>query len=479
MNAIHPSLIVTQREAFASLPSVIFWLGVCFLLPIAALFGGMPHLLVGLSVILAVIVYKRPQEAPGAGILYLFACNILLPHSARFDGLTTPWEMYWWAIGLLIVTAAAVARIGLRQVFAVPRSAKAFLLVAFAAAVYGETHGASFSYVSRQFYGVLMLIVYLGIAIHVGDEELLLRRIQTFGTLCVFCFVIYYVAVFAKYGFHKEIGFNGTEACLLSIVVFIQGIQRRKASWILTGLALLLVPVLFFMRGSVLTFLMTLPLAVALKVKSKKFKIVCWAASALMALPAIFPPVAQMAMDEISKMPGMERFLPPGIQDSDTLFERVVQLGAAAATVQAHPLLGAGIGSDIEFDSPTMGARQVAFVDSGWAYLLQKMGVLGAVTFVWFLITIFGSLSIESLGLSACLLSAVIVTLFSQPVFFHFTTSPFIGTFAGLLIAAKHRRSLRAGARSPLVAGPGILFTLHKRFSYALMKAASSRLQKD
>jgi hypothetical protein len=479
MNAINPSLIVTQREAFAALPSVIFWLGVCFLLPIAALFGGMPYLLVGLAVILAVVVYRRPQEAPGVGILYLFACNILLPHSARFDGITTPWEMYYWAIGLLIVTTAAVARIGLRQVFAVPRSAKAFLLVAFAAAVYGQTHGAAFSYVSRQFYGVLMLIVYLGIAIHVGDEELLLRRIQVFGTLCAFCFVVYYVAVFAKYGFHKEIGFNGTEACLLSIVLFIQGLQRRKIPWILTGLALLLVPILFFMRGAVLTFLMTLPLAVALKVKSKKFKVFCWATSTLIALPAIFPPVAQVAMDEINKVPGMERFLPPGIQDSDTLFERVVQLGAAVATVQAHPLLGAGIGSEIEFDSPTMGARQVAFVDSGWAYLLQKMGVLGAVAFTWLLITIFGSLSKESIGLSACLLSAVIVTLFSQPVFFHFTTSPFMGTFAGLLLAAKHRRSIIIGARSQVVTGPGFLFTLHKKFSYALMKAASSRLQKD
>jgi hypothetical protein len=479
MNAIHPSLIVMQREAFAALPSVIFWLGVCFLLPIAALFGGMLALLIGLALILAVIVYRRPQEAPGVGILYLFACNILLPNSARFDGITTPWEMYYWAIGLLIVTTAAVARIGLRQVFAIPRSAKAFLLVACAAAVYGQTHGAAFSYVSRQFYGVLMLIVYLGMAIHVGDEELLLRRIQVFGTLCVLCFLVYYVAVFSKYGFHKEIGFNGTEACLLSIVLFLPGVQRRKVSWILTGLALLLVPILFFMRGAVLTFLMTVPLAVALKSKSKKIKCFWWATSVLIALPAIFPPVAQMAMDEISKVPGMEKFLPPGIQDSDTLFERVVQLRAAVATVQAHPLLGAGIGSDIEFDSPTMGARQVAFVDSGWAYLLQKMGVLGAVTFVWLLITIFGSLSKESIGLSACLLSAVIVTLFSQPVFFHFTSSPFMGTFAGLLFAGKHRRSIRAGARSPLVAGPGILLTLHKRFSYALTKAVSARPQKD
>lgn len=479
MSTAYPHLISVQRDSLTTLPYVIFWLGVCCLLPIAALFGGMLYLLMGLAFVLAVMVYQHPDEAPGAAILYLFACNILLPHSARFDGLTTPWEMYWWAIGLLIVTIAAVARIGFRRVLVIPLSAKAFLLVALAASFYGLAHGAALSYVSRQFYGVLMLVVYLGIAFHVGDAELLLRRIQTFGTLCVLCFVVYYIAVFAKYGFHKEIGFNASQASLLAIVLFLSGAAKRKITWMLGGLSLLLIPVLFFMRGSMLTFLMSLPIAIGMKTKSKKYRLLCWVGSAVIALPALFPSVAQIAVDEISKVAGLERLLPAGIQDPDTLLERAIQLGAAVGTVQSNPWLGAGIGSDIEFDSPTMGARQVAFVDSGWAYLLQKMGLLGTVTFVWLLITIFRSLSKESVGLSACVLSAVIVTLFSQPVFFHFTTSPFMGTFAGLLVVAKHRRSISIGGRSQVLPGPGLLFTLHKRFSYALMRAASSRPQKD
>jgi hypothetical protein len=477
MSTARSDYISAHPDAASQLPALIFWLGVLSLLPIAAIFGGMIYLLMALAVILAIIVYKHPQESAGAGMLYLFACNVVLPHSARFDGITQPWEMYYWAIGLLIITSAAVARLGLGRLRAIPRSAKVFLWVASAAAIYGVTHGAAFSYVVRQFFGVLLLIIYFAIALHTGDEELLLRRIRTFGVLSAFCFFAYYIAVFGKYGFHKEIGFNGTQAGLLAIVLFIAGAERRKLSWILGGMALALVPALLFMRGDVLTFLAALPMALAIKLKSKKLRILCWVISAVVALPAIFPPAAQMAIDQISKLPGMERFIPPGIQDSDTLFERVVQLGAAIATVQAHPFLGAGIGSDIEFDSPTMGARQVAFVDSGWAYLLQKMGLVGAGAFLWFLVTMLGSLSRKSIALSACLLSVTFVAFFSQPIFFHFTMTPFVGTFAGLLFAAKHRR--RVGVKSQFVAGPGFLFTLHKRFSYVLMKAASSRVQKE
>ena len=438
MSAVHPSLINGQHSALLGLPLLSFWIVTFSLLPIAALCGGMVLLLMSLSVVLAAIVYKRPQEAAGAGILYLFACNVLLPHSARFDGITKPWEMYYWAAGLLIVTAGGVAGLGLRRVLTVPRSAQAFLMVALIAALYGLTHGASFSYVVRQLYGVLLLVVYFGVALHSGSEELLLRRIRTFGVLIACCFFIYYIAVFGEYGFHKEIGFNATEACLLAIVLFICGTERSKPTWVIGGIALLLVPALFFMRGAVLTFLMALPIALALKVKPKKLKILCWSAVAIVALPAIYPPAAQTVIYQISKVPGMEKILPPGIEDADTLLDRTVQLAAAITTVQTHPWFGAGLGSDIEFESTVSGSQQVAFVDSGWAYLLQKMGLVGAAAFLWFLFTVLRGVRSESVALSACLLSTTAVTLFSQPVFFHFTLAPFMGTFAGLLLANKN-----------------------------------------
>ncbi len=474
MSNAQSNLIGTRPDVASILPAIIFWLGLLSILPIAALFGGMVQLLMVLAIILSVVVYKRPQEAASAGMLYLFACNVLLPHSARFDGVTQPWEMYYWAVGLAIVTSVAVIRLGWTRLLAIPRSAQVFVLVAFAAAIYGFIHGAAFSYVVRQFFGVLLLVVYFAIALHTGDEELVFRRIRTFGVLGALCFCVYYVAVFGQYGFHKEVGFNGTQAGLLATVLFIAGAQRRNIFWLLGATTLVLVPVLLFMRGDVLTFLAALPMALAMKLKSKRLRILCWFVSFIVALPAIFPPAAQIAIDQISKLPVIGKMIPEGLQDPSTLYERMLQLGAAAITVQAHPILGAGLGSDIEFESPIMGSRQVAFVDSGWAYLLQKMGLLGAAAFLCFLATMLGSISKDSLALSACLLSITFVAFFSQPIFFHFTTTPFVGTFAGLLLAAKYRRNAGASARHLINTGPGFVAKLHRRFARALAGNRSS-----
>jgi hypothetical protein len=443
MSADSHSLVKEERVVYRGLPALMFWTFISSLLLVATVFGGMTYFVMVLAIGLAIIVWMRPQEAVGAGMLYLFVCHVVFPSAARFGILAeSAWEMYYWAAGLLIITTAAVARLGLRRVLTVPPSAKVFLAVAFAAAAYGETHGAATSYVFRQFYGVLLLIVYLGIALHAGDEELLLRRIRTFGVLISFCFFVYYVAVFPVYGFHKEMGFNGAQASLLAIVLFVAGLERRKLSWVLGAILLLLVPILLFLRSDVLTFLVALPTALAIKLKSKKLRILCWSAVVLMALPSILPPAAQTVMNEMRKVPVIENVLPEAVQDADTLYERWLQLAETVSTVQAHPFLGEGLGSALEWDSPTLGLLRGGYVDSGWGYLLQKMGLLGAAAFLWFLITILRNISRASAGLSACLLAAMIVTLFSQPAFFHFTTAPYLGTFAGLLLAKKYRRNL-------------------------------------
>lgn len=441
MSANSHSLVHEEQVAYGGIPALVFWITIFSLLPVATLFGGMAFLIIGLAVGLAVFVWASPQEAATAGMLYLFACTVVFPSSARMDGLgDNTSEMSYWAVGLLIITAAAVARLGLRRVLTVPLSAKVFLAVAFAAAVYGETHGAATSYVFRQFYGVLLLIVYFGIAFNSGNEELLLRRIRTFGVLLAFCFFVYYIAVFGKYGFHKEMNVSGSQAYLLAIILFITGAERKKPLWVLGGIALFLVPVLVFQRSGVLTFLVALPTALAMKLKSKRLRLLCWSATVLVALPALYPALAQTVVDEISRISVIGRNLPSGTEGAETLYERGLQLEAAISTVRAHPWLGDGLGSSFDWDSPFQGFLQGPYVDSGWGYLLQKMGLLGAATFLWFLFTVLRGVSRQSAALSACLLSVTFVACFSQPVFFHFTTAPFIGAFAGMLYA--NRRNL-------------------------------------
>jgi hypothetical protein len=450
VSATNFNLTQRQRHDLSGISGLIFWITTVSLLPVAALIGGMAFVLIALAVCLAVIVYKRPQEAPGAGMLYLFGSSILLPYGSRIDFTLPATEMYFWAAGLLIITCAAIARLGLRLVFTVPRSAQVFLVVGAAAAVYGLTHGATTSYVFRQFYGVLLLIIYFGIALHAGDEELLLRRIQTFGLLCACCFFAYYIAVFADYGFHKEMGFNGTQASLLAIVLFIYGMERRKGSWVLGGITLLFVPALIFMRKDLVTFLVAVIAALAMTLKSKVLRFLCCSAIVLIAIPAIFPPITEMVAEELLKIPVIGVIIPEGSQDASTLYDRTVQLAEAAITVQAHPWLGAGLGSEFEFESAALGFEQTYYVDNGWAYLLQKMGLLGMAAFLWFLTVTIRNVSRKSLAFSACLLAASLVTMFSQPVFLHFTTAPFFGSFAGLLLAKKIRQSTQKVIHAPV-----------------------------
>ena len=425
-------------------PSLIFWILLVSLLPFAALFGGMSWLLMVLAVAVAVIVYRRPQEAPAAGVLFLLGASIVLPYASRFDFDVASTEMYFWAAGLLIITLAAVLRIGVRRVLRVPLSAKVFLALAFVSAFYAETHGAATSYVIRQLYGVVLLIIYFGIALHAGDEALLARRIATFGVLCALIFFIYYAAVFEQYGFHKEMGFNGTQAAFLAIVLFLNAWERRNPLWAVGGLTLFLVPVLIFMRKDVLTVLIALPIALSIKLKSKLVRVVCFALVGAIAVVAIFPQVAEIVSDEMRSLPVIADIIPAGSDDSTSLYERTLQLAAAANTVRSHPWIGEGLGSSFLWESPTFGALETGYIDNGWAYLLQKMGLLGVSGFLWFLVTVFKSSSAKSVALSACLLSAAILTMFSEPVFLHFTTSPFLGTFAGLVLAEKSSSQSKA-----------------------------------
>lgn len=447
MSADSISLPRERAVIYRGTPSLIFWMLFFASLPLAALFGfrSLAFLMMVLAIGLAVIVWVRPDEAPSAGVLFLFAVSLVLPTAARLDVFgPSAWEMYYWAAGLFVITVAAVARVGVARVFTVPTSAKTFLAVALLAAVFGLGHGAPLSYVLRQFYGALLMVVYLGLALHVGSESLFTSRIHTFGIVCAMAFAVYFVAVFAELGFHREATTVGTEASLLATVLFITGLDQRKYSYLLSGILVLCVPVLIIQRGAVLLFLAALPLAAAIKFRTKTLRILASLAFACVALPAILPGAADSVGAFLETVPVIGSVLPSGATATDTLLDRGVQLTTALATLRDHPWLGSGLGSDVEVDSPSLGFREVPYLEDGWAYLFEKMGFLGAGAFCWFLFTLLSSISRESLGLSACVLAVLAVGMFSNSTFFHFTTAPIAGTFAGLLLAKKFQKNTKS-----------------------------------
>jgi O-antigen ligase len=439
MSASGISLASPRGTARYGTPNLIFWVIAIGLLPAAAVLGGMKFLVLGLAVGAAVAVWTRPSEAPAAAMLFLLAASVLLPSSARLDYSAEPWEMYYWAAGLLVITLAATARLGPRRLLSIPTSAKVFAAVTLAAAVQGLIQGAAPSDVLKGLYGALLLVAYLAIALHVGSEALLVRRIRTLGTACAACFLIYYAAVFGEYGFHKEITGAAAEAALLAAILYMHGAEQGRRSWILRAILLLLVAALVFARGSVLLFLFAVTLGLAMKLQSKKLRRLTYVAAVLIALPVIFPPVTQIVARQLRNAPVIGAILPTGARNASSLEDRAAELPLAAATLQTHPLLGVGLGAHTYWKLPTVGLLEQQYVDDGWAYLLFKMGLIGLAAFLWLLVTILGGISRRSVALSACLVSAVVIAMPVQPIFLNFQTAPFVGSLAGLLLARKYR----------------------------------------
>jgi hypothetical protein len=113
-----------------------------------------------------------------------------------------------------------------------------------------------------------------------------LRRVRTFGVFCALCFLVYHLAVFGEYGFHREPGTYGTQASMFAILLVVAGLNARKLSWVLNALVLLLVPALLFMRRDLLTFLTAPATALAVRSRTWKRRLAHCCLAALMALPA-------------------------------------------------------------------------------------------------------------------------------------------------------------------------------------------------
>jgi hypothetical protein len=433
-----PNLAFGASAALGLISFPIFWM-----------FGATQYFVLVLAVWLAVFVYWRPKEAASAGVLFIIACNVLFPSRSRFDAdnLTEPWEMYYWAAGLLIITLAAILRTGAWKLLRIPTSLKAFALVVAIAGGVGLAHGGSLSYVSRQLYGSVLLVTYFAIGYHTGDEGLFLRRLRTFGLLSAVVFFAYYAVIFGEYGFHKEITTIGTLESVVAILCFVVGIEERKRAWIVSGLIVICVPVLLFIRHAILSFAFGVLVALAMVASAKKLRLLFLFAAVLVLIPSIFPEGAEIVLEKAMNIGAVEAILPVGTRDVSSLMDRNLELVASLEVLQKSPLFGEGFGSELSWDSPVRGRMVQAYVDNGWAYVGAKMGFVGLVSFTWFIVAVLRHVSRKALAVSISLLAIVLVVQFSEPAPFQFTTSPLCGALCGLLLA-RQRSSSTASATS-------------------------------
>jgi hypothetical protein len=407
----------------------------------------MALLLSATALVLAVRVFTEPKRVVFVGPLFLMAGSVFLPAHARFSewGTEGQWEMYVWAAGILLITLAAISKLGLGPIFRSPRSLQAFLLTVIGSSVYGYVRGNDPSYVVRQLFGSLLLFAYFVFAREYADEALFLRRTRRYGAFLAFVFLAYYAAVFSEYGIHKEITSVGTQAGIFAILLAAQGGGK---SWAVAGI-LFLVPLLLVWRHLIVAFPLALVVFWAITAKSRLQRWVCTALACGLLVASLVPPVVGIILDAAVGNATVDQLLPVGARDSSSIVDRGEQLVEAGITAEASPLFGSGMGSSFEWTSVWRGDWEQAYVDNGWAYLLTKMGFVGLLSFLWFAAGLIRRMGAAASGLSACLLTLLLFVMWSEPVFFQFTTSPFAGVLAGLLWARKPEVSTALPVETP------------------------------
>jgi hypothetical protein len=155
--------------------------------------------------------------------------------------------------------------------------------------------------------------------------------------------------------------------------------------------------------------------------------------AALIVVFSLAPTYVELISEAALGSSAVDRVLPDGARDASSIEDRGLELVEAGFIVANSPLLGNGMGSSLAWQSAVRGPLEQAYVDNGWAYVATKMGVCGLVPFIWFMADLTRRMRTASMPLSVCLLSTLLIVMWAEPVFFQFTTSPFLGVIAGLL----------------------------------------------
>jgi hypothetical protein len=433
--------IAQDRLAPADAWKIAGGLSLVAVLPVVSLTGGMPALLMALAAGLAIRVYYHPKEVIAAGPLFLLAGNVFLPSSARFNDTTDQAiELVYWAVGLFLITLAPFFRVGLTLLPRLPRSLQAFLVVALAASVYGYIRGNETSYVFRQLYGSLLFVAYFAFAQESGDEEFFLRNLRKYGVPCVLAFLVYYAWIFGEYGIHKENTSFHTEAAIPGILFLVRGGWR----WWVASAIMLTVPLLLIARHNIVVFPLALAIMWAFTAASRARRWLACILAGSIVLASLAPPYVELILNYAMRSTTFVQLVPQGARDNTSIMDRGLQLGAAVSAVENSPVLGGGMGAEIEWQSVLRGDLTQRFVDNGWAYVALKMGLAGCVVFGWFVVDLIRRMSRAALPISTCLLCILLLTMFAEPAFFQFTVSPFVGAQAGLLFAKRRMLVQRA-----------------------------------
>jgi hypothetical protein len=371
---------------------------------VVLLMGGRDYLVLAFAVLPLFYLLHRPKKALWYALAFIPLAASVNPEAHGGSYESTAAQIYYWAIGLLIVlipVGLGVARRlrpfswGRLKRAGIPTSLVILFVVSLAACFQGLRLGSPLSYVLRQFYGVLLFCVSFA-AIVLFDRRPFelsraLGRIRWLVLLLCGYTIIFYLNDQNQIGFFKgNVSlFSATLAVYCAGEFLCARRLRSRIGWGVWALLFLVHPILFTSRGAVGLAAIVVLAGVALKTRSRTVKYVMLV-GALSFLPAS---IALNLFAGLSSFQDryalLERLVPVNVLLDPDAIARISQFDSAIAAVGQHPFLGLGFGSALTWYQPALNMFESgALVDNGYAYILSKMGLLGMLSFAWLAISV-------------------------------------------------------------------------------------------
>jgi hypothetical protein len=338
-----------------------------------------------------------------------------------------------------------------------------FFGISVIGAALGLAHGYSVSNMGKQFFGCLLFVAYLWFALKltpgVRDIKRVVRIVAVAavvsGLLYVFLYVPFVILV-------RDTVLNdlaASVACLLLPQLLSASPQiKRKAA--VMSVALLLVPLVDTYKRSMAGFAICVLLLYGLRSGSRKKRLFWLLGSFTLFGLLLATPLLNYVGRAVAKQPIISNFIPPNVQNNYSIFLRLFEVEQMLAASGGPSMLGTGLGSTLRWYDPY---AKIWFtqqtVDSGWAYLLIKLGVLGLAAFLWLV----GGLlfrAIRNVPAGAHLALVFMVAFFTiemvaSPVAVYFATAPLAGMACGWLHVLNQRRELAANSHYGALAPGG------------------------
>lgn len=448
---ILPAQIPAGRQQSAYVWAALLTLG-GLLFTAALLLGGPLYAVIAIGVLAMPFVFRKPQTAVWGATVYMLLVTGLVPQ--EYGSADNPYlapQLYAWAVGLFLITLPMALSLPWRQLFArschrkAPLALTLFLLSIAAASVQGLRLGVTVSYVSRQAYGALLFCLYFWAAVHFTNHkdaiEKSMRRIKFVGLAVGLITIIYWIGIEHDFA-HFKMDLATYETTLAAYCTGEFLCARELWSRLVLGVEILIFfshPVLFHSRGAVgFCGIVMLLGAGMLLLPSRKAKVLVLAGVLMFLLLAIktniFAPLRELVPD----IGGAADVIPEDVISDPSFYSRIDQWITAIRTLQTHPILGTGLGSELEYFDPatnTWGYR--AIVDPGYAYLISKFGLLGIGALFSLLFSIGRSSGWPArdgmhVGFFLIFIFSILYMI-DGSIMLHFLTSAWIGTVFGFL----------------------------------------------